>query len=340
MPAKPKHDTLARLLELLKALPHQSFATPSELREQLAERGFEVDVRSVQRDLKTLQASFPLEHNDKGRPHGWKWSEEAAGGIASMSTPEALMLVLVQQHLQAALPASMLEGFEALFARAQQCLNRFNSQSGPASWPSKVKAVAPGLPMARPVIDAEVQKNLALALLNDRQIDCSYAPGPSGPDRAYRLHPIGLILRGGSSYLVASDGGTSVAKLFALHRFRSVEVRPDIITLPQGLRLEAALKNGRGQFGVGSHGEAALQLRLACDQVIADLLCESPLGSGQRLSDMEDGRVEVQVTIADSWELRWWLLGRGAQVEVLAPTELRAEMVDSIRAAAQRYGLS
>jgi predicted DNA-binding transcriptional regulator YafY len=55
---------------------------------------------------------------------------------------------------------------------------------------------------------------------------------------------------------------------------------------------------------------------------------------------MEDGRVEVQVTIADSWELRWWLLGRGAQIEVLAPAELRAEMVDSIRAAAQRYGLS
>ena len=194
--------------------------------------------------------------------------------------------------------------------------------------------------MSPPVVDAEVQKNLALALLDDRQIDCSYAPGPSGPDRTYRLHPIGLILRGGSSYLVASDGGTSVAKLFALHRFRSVEVRPDIITAPQDLRLEAALKNGRGQFGVGSQGEAALQLRLACDQVIADLLRESPLGVDQSLALMDDGRVEVQVTIADSWELRWWLLGRGSQIEVLAPAELRAEMVDSIRAAAQRYGLS
>ena len=66
MTAKPKHDTLSRLLELLKALPHRRWATPAELRAQLADRGFEVDLRSVQRDLKTLQESFPLEHNDKG----------------------------------------------------------------------------------------------------------------------------------------------------------------------------------------------------------------------------------------------------------------------------------
>lgn len=89
MPAQPKHDTLSRLLELLKALPHRGWSTPSELREQLADRGYDVDVRSIQRDLKELQRSFPLDQNDKSRPHGWRWSNEAAGGIATMGTPEA-----------------------------------------------------------------------------------------------------------------------------------------------------------------------------------------------------------------------------------------------------------
>jgi hypothetical protein len=31
MPAQPKHETLSRLLELLKALPHQRWATPGVL---------------------------------------------------------------------------------------------------------------------------------------------------------------------------------------------------------------------------------------------------------------------------------------------------------------------
>ena len=78
MPAQPEHDTLSRLLELLKALPHHRWATPSELRGLLADRGFEVDLRPVQRDLKALQNSFPLDHNDKGKPHGWRWSAEQA----------------------------------------------------------------------------------------------------------------------------------------------------------------------------------------------------------------------------------------------------------------------
>jgi len=199
MPAQPKHDTLSRLLELLKALPHHRWATPSELRDQLADRGFGVDLRSVQRDLKELQKSFPLDHNDLGRPHGWRWSAEAAGGIASMSTPEALMLVLVQQHLQAALPATMLEGFEALFARARQRLERLGPHAGAGRWPQKVKAVPPGLVMVPPAIDPWVRKGLGDALLAERQIDCLYAPGAKGCPRPYRLHPLGLILRGGTT---------------------------------------------------------------------------------------------------------------------------------------------
>ena len=183
MPAQPKHDTLTRLLELLKALPHHRWATPKDLRDQLADRGFEVDLRSVQRDLKDLQRSFPLDHNDKGRPHGWRWSAEAAGGIASMSTPEALMLVLVQQHLQAALPASMLKGFETLFARARQRLDGLGPRAGARRWPQKVRAVPPGLPSIPPPIDPAVHKALSEALLLDRQVDVVYAPGPAArPD--------------------------------------------------------------------------------------------------------------------------------------------------------------
>ena len=340
MTAQPKQDTLSRLLELLKALPHHRWATPRELRDQLADRGFDVDVRSVQRDLKTLQESFPLDHNDKGKPHGWRWSEQAAGGIASMSTPEALMLVLVQQHLQAALPSSMLEGFEALFARARQRLDRLGPQSGAASWPDKVKAVPPGLPMLTPQVDPGVQKYLAIALLENRQIAATYSPGPKGAPRAYRLHPIGLILRGNTAYLVASKGGATPAQLFAVHRFQAVEVLPDITTLARDVSLEAALKKGRGQFGIAAAGATSLKLVLACDPAFGELLQESPLSEDQTLRVRGDGRVEVHASVDDSWELRWWLLGRGPQVEVLGPAPLRREIGALLKAAAARYEMN
>lgn len=337
MPAQPKHDTLSRLLELLKALPHHRWATPSELREQLADRGFEVDLRSVQRDLKELQKSFPLDHNDKGKPHGWRWSAEAAGGIASMSTPEALMLVLVQQHLQAALPTTMLEGFETLFARARQRLEWLGPRAGASRWPRKVRAVPPGLTTVPPAVDPRVQKALTDALLADRQIDALYAPGAKGTPRAYRLHPLGLILRGGTTYLAATQGNGAHTTLYALHRFRSADVLPDPVSFPPGLDLDTALRHGRGQFGIAAEGTAQLKLVLACDDTLADLLEESPLGHDQQMKRMNDVRTEIRATVADSWELRWWLLSRGTSVVVLGPAALRREVADSLRKAAASY---
>jgi predicted DNA-binding transcriptional regulator YafY len=337
MPAQPKHDTLSRLLELLKAIPHHRWATPRELQGQLAGLGFEVDVRSVQRDLKELQNSFPLEHNDKGRPHGWRWSAEAAGGIASMGAAEALLLVLVQRHLQEALPASMLEGFEPLFARARQRLDRLGPRAGATRWPDKVAAVPPGLKTLPPRCDPAVQKALADALLADRQIDAVYAAAARGRAKSYRLHPLGLVLRGHVTYLAATTGVDGSPLLFAVHRFKRVEMRLEPVSLPPGLDLKAALAAGRDQFRSHRQGTDEFVLELSCEPGLAALLEEASLGTDQVVEPAVQGATRLRVTVRDSWELRWWLMGRADQLEVLSPDWLRREIGEALRKASARY---
>jgi predicted DNA-binding transcriptional regulator YafY len=337
MPAQPKHDTLSRLLELLKAIPHHRWATPRELQGQLAGLGFEVDLRSVQRDLKELQNGFPLEHNDKGRPHGWRWSAEAAGGIASMGAAEALMLVLVERHLQGALPASMLEGFEPLFARARQRLDRLGPRAGATRWPDKVAAVPPGLRTIPPLTDPAVQKALADALLADRQIDAVYAAAVRGRAKSYRLHPVGLVLRGPVTYLAATTGGDGSPLLFAVHRFKRVELRPEPVSLPAGMDMKAALAAGRDQFRSNSQGAEEFVMALSCEPGLASLLEEAPLSSDQVLEPIANGTRRLRVTVRDSWELRWWLMGRADQIEVLAPAWLRHDISEALRKASAKY---
>ena len=36
--------------------------------------------------------------------------------------------------------------------------------------------------------------------------------------------------------------------------------------------------------------------------------------------------VRIAATVNDTWQLRWWLMGQGAGVEVCAPVELRDEI--------------
>ena len=67
-------------------------------------------------------------------------------------------------------------------------------------------------------------------------------------------------------------------------------------------------------------------------------LDERPLSNGHRLEEQPDGRMLLTATVVDSSELRWWLLGFGDQVEVLAPASIREEMARIARRMVRHYG--
>jgi predicted DNA-binding transcriptional regulator YafY len=56
----------------------------------------------------------------------------------------------------------------------------------------------------------------------------------------------------------------------------------------------------------------------------------------QKLRDLPDGRVEITLTVADTLEVRRWILGYGVQAEVVAPDGLR----EALRAEAQALAKS
>ena len=54
-------------------------------------------------------------------------------------------------------------------------------------------------------------------------------------------------------------------------------------------------------------------------------LTESKLSKDQKTTIQDDGKILVEASVADTMELRWWLLGFGGQVEILEPKNLRNE---------------
>ena len=66
------------------------------------------------------------------------------------------------------------------------------------------------------------------------------------------------------------------------------------------------------------------------DEVLASRLEETPL-SEDMLIKHKDEEYLLTETVADSWQLRWWLLSWGSAVEVLGPKQLREETVDEVR---------
>lgn len=340
MPANEKRHTLLRQWELLKALPSfQENATgkaAKALMYDLQAAGFDVDLRTVQRDLQDLSSLFPIEANDKSKPFGWRWARQAHIGMPGLSVGEAVALKLVEDHLRQLLPPALMNGMGGLFKQAGLRLEALHGENPTADWPPKVKSVPASQPMLPPAVDEAIQAEISMALLAGRQIHATYRPATSEESKEYILHPLGLVLRGAVLYLVATAFGYHDARTYAVHRFETVERLLDPIAIPPGFDLDRELEKGMAQFG--DWGDP-MTIQLRCHPDLAFHLGETPLATDQRMSEAGEGYMHVTATVNNTWQLRWWLLSQGAKVQVLAPEWLVKEIAEELASAAKAYSV-
>ena len=303
----------------------------SEIAEKLTDKGYAVSMRTVQRDLKALSEIFPIElNNQNARDYGWRWKKGENLAIPGISVSEALAMRLVQAHMSQLLPASMLDGLQGVFSLAQSKLDNVDAhnQHHARDWLSKVRVVPPTQPMLPPHVNEAVQDAVYQAVLQDRQVSARYRSLHSEQTRELVLHPLGLIMRGAVTYLVASAWDYAEARLYALHRFSQVDLLNAATKPPEGFSLDAAIAGGLAEFA--SEGQP-IPLELRCTDWAARYLAETPLSADQKMEAQEGGWMRVTATVNDTWQLQWWLLGQGADVEVCKPEKLRTKIINSIK---------
>jgi len=71
---------------------------------------------------------------------------------------------------------------------------------------------------------------------------------------------------------------------------------------------------------------------------VASRVRETQWHRSERLEEQADGTLLWRARIAEPREMVWWIRGWGADVEVLAPCELREEMMGEARRLAESYG--
>ena len=331
MPSNKTRNTLARQWELLKLLPTRgSGKTAKEIAETLAEAGFVVSKRQVERDLIDLQEVFGLQCNDASIPYGWRWGS-APVELPGVTLAEALSLQIVEETLKPLLPGSVLRTIQPRFEQAKVKLAALAEQNPAATWANKVMSVPPTLPMLPPVVDEELLELVQSALLNNEQLDVVYL-GFSNEPKELRLHPLGLVVRGAVTYLVATAFDYTDVRLYAVHRFQSAGRIYETAKRPKGFKLAQYVDEGALQFGKGG----VLKLVARIDAVLAKYLTETPLSANQKLKPL-DGGFELSASVVDSWQLHWWILSRAGSIEVISPPALREQIVSSLQAALSQY---
>jgi len=329
-------ETLQRQWQTLRLIPrYPRKISGRELTERLSSAGFTVTKRTVERDLQSMSAVFPLVADIRNKPYGWSWAKGAVAlDLPALSPSEATSFLMLRQFLEPLMPASTLDQLAPYFGMAEQCLAVQGTGSLARQWLKKVAIVPTSQPLLPPVIREEVQNTVQEALLRNRQLRLRYQKRGERSETEYIAHPLGLVQRGGVFYLVVTLFDYADVKLLVMHRLRRAEMLDEACRRPKGFDLAAYI--AAGNLGFGKDTQIDLVLRFTREA--GEHLWETPLCPDQQITELADGRLEVRATVTDSLQIRWWLLGFADGVEVMAPRALRKELAERLRLAARRYG--
>ncbi|WP_313316271.1 helix-turn-helix transcriptional regulator [Stutzerimonas nitrititolerans] len=310
-------DTLLRQLTLLRLIPKLPHYTSSQtLHEKLHERGFKVDLRTVQRDLNRLSTTFALTSQEHGGRNKWSHSEDTPLDLGAMKPDTALALYLAESHLKNLLPQSVLDLLGPQFNKARNYLDELD-QNNLAHWARRVRAHPNGKALLPAQVDAGVWREVSVALLERQQLKVDYLSRSTTKRKEMLLHPAGLVSRHSISYLIASVDGYSDLRQFALHRIQNAECLDAAAQQIEPLDLDHYIRLG------GFNSPAPVEeVDLVADvsPQIAWLLSETPLSHEQSLEPLADTDWQrLRAKVPDDQETLWWVFGLGENVRVREP---------------------
>ena len=322
----PRGDQLSRQWRLLQLIDRPQGVTIDD-----AAREFGCAPRTVWRDLAALQqAGFPLytEKASDGFRGLWRVTEDFKRALPLKLTLGELAALVMSRALLAPLGAGLLgPEVDSAFDKIQNVLSR-DALKLIAQMRERLGVRAAGAKLQAPA--AEHLPKIHTALAEHRTLRIRYFSASRDSEDTREIDPYHLTLHNGGLYLVAHCHLRNALRIFAVERMRSVELTRGGFVVPASFDAEKYLA---GAWGV-MQGEL-VTVRVIFARAVAPYIRERLWHPSQKLRDLADGRVEVTLQVADTLEVRRWILGYGVQAEVVAPEGLREALRAEAEALAQ-----
>ena len=319
-----KHDRLARFYRVLRYLEaHPEGATVDAIAGFVA-----MSRRTVYRDLQALEGEI-------GVP---MWSEGGKWGIVEGGFLPPLRLTLdeaVAFFLAARLTAQFADRYDPDTGAAFQKLAEILPPAVARHLERTIDVLASRPPDERMTRHLRL---LARAWVERRIVELTYDAAtysPGRPPRKSRVHPYLLEATATTRalYLIGFDESRGAVRTFKLQRILELSLAPDTFEPPDPAVVQEGL--GRAWGVIADQEEVEVELRF--DAAIAGLVTETTWHPTERVTHEPDGSVIWRARVPGTLEIRRWILQWGAQVEVIAPPELRDEVAATYRKAAARY---
>ena len=308
---------------------HQEVASESYPNCQGLAADLEVSAKTVMRDVEFMRDRLGLPLAYDAVKHGFHYTAPVRDfPMMKVSQGEVAALLLAQKSLEQFRGTT----FERPLAAAFRKLSHSLGGDMEIAWHELEQALSvrsSGTGLA----DMQVFDALAKAVMDGAEVEFAYhkLAGEKPERRTVQPYHLGCIEN--QWYLFGHDGDRGAVRTFALPRIRGVEKTGAKFRRPKTFSLAKILE---GSFAVFEGGRA-VKVRLRFTGVAARLVGERVWHASQVLVRDKKGLV-LEMKVGLSPDLRQWILGWGAEAEVLDPADLRHALADAAKQTARRYG--
>ncbi len=334
--SRTTHFEAAKRALSIVGMMGQTYLETKHIHQRLMELGFDVSLRTVERDMKILPDIFP-QHvyvNDRSKPYGYKL-RTGRRKLSGMSPEEAVCLQLAFDYLNPLLPNGSLDPMAPYLKEAEVILGMQQSDKM-KNWKNKVLTLNEGFNLQPAIIKEGILSSIHKALWAGTTIKATYTSKNKKKPSEYLLHPCGLVYRGRISYLVCSfDNDTDKFIYLPLQRFQSVE-NGDEYSAHRDENVKTVAKDLVG-FRLKKD---KIKIALKFSPYAGGHLYETPISTTQKISSTKDGFLLVEDKVNDDMELRFWIRAFGEDVEVIKPKSLRNEFSQLSKRIGRKYAKS
>ena len=306
---------LARMMQMHAQLQARKFPNCRKLAHEL-----EVSAKTIQRDIEFMRdrLGLPIEYDQLH--FGFVYTEPVANFPNIQVTEGEIVALFVAQK---ALQQYRGTPFEAPLRAAFHKIGDGLKDRITFSW-SDLDAAISFRSAGQSMADLEVFEVLSHAVLNSAEVEFRYRKLRGVAVETRRVRPYHLGCVDNQWYLFAFDLDRQQLRTFALPRIREPGRTGARFRRPANFSIGKFLDSSFGIF----QGNGRITVRILFQSFAAQLARERIWHHSQRIKELRDGALELQLQLGSLEEIERWILSWGDQAEVLEPVKLRQRLAE------------
>lgn len=185
-----------------------------------------------------------------------------------------------------------------------------------------------------PTIETEVFENIFEAIKTKRVLTFDYRSVSSQEYKFKKFDAYHVLCQKGNWYVFGFDHLANEKRIFALSRFKNIKLTNDKFSVPEGFDIS---KEVDLSFGIWYNKDAPVEYKLLFNPCMANYILEREWHKDQKLEQKEDGSVLLMFTSNQKQQVCSWVLSFGEDVEVLEPSFLRDQIIESAEKVLKKY---